>query len=183
MSKTERKDRCRKCGEVNPLSNEYCASCGAVLTIATSEMHAQPLAVQPDLKRFEFKWVITGVLIMLGTGTLAVAAGVLWGVVVFRNGLGGVEGIESTASKMLVVLSILTGISFAAGGAIISIMSKKARIAEAVVSSMLAAALLGIAGLNISSDFLNAIFMMVIPGSLLAGAGAHAAAKVTGEKT
>ena len=73
MSEAEKKEPCRKCGTENPVTNEYCCSCGAVLQISTSVMKAQPKAKLPIVNSFQIKWVFTGLFVILGLGTVASA--------------------------------------------------------------------------------------------------------------
>ena len=165
---------CRKCGALNPESNEYCSNCGAVLKISTNVMRAQPKVSVPIINRFKIKWVLMGIFVMLGTGTIATILTLLIGISLFkRNGAGNL-------SELFFTISLLMGLSFMTGGAIMSFMSKSSKIAESILASILAALLFGFAGSSISSDILNASLILIIPGALIAGLGAFLGIKIKG---
>ena len=173
-SDTQIKEPCRKCGSLNPNSNEYCSSCGAVLKISTNLMRAQPKIVVPIISRFKIKWVIMGIFIMLGTGTIAISLTLLIGISLFKR-----HGADNL-SELFFTISFLMGLSFMTGGAIMSLMSKSSKIAESIFASILAALLFGFAGSSVSSDILKASLILIVPGALIAGLGAFLGIKIKG---
>jgi ribosomal protein L40E len=170
MSNNKKIEPCRKCKTENPLTNEYCSNCGALLSISTRELKAQPKAKIPIINSFEIKWVFIGIFVILGVATIAIFLAVMFSMFFLKN---GEMNFKSTASTFVFIVSIFSGISFAAGGAVISYMSGKSKVIESLISSFICALLLGIAGSSVSSQFLTVIMILIIPFALLSAIGAY----------
>jgi hypothetical protein len=162
---------CRKCDALNPVSNAYCAECGAVLKVSTALVKAQPGRVLPYLHEFKFRWLLAGSFVMLGCAVLAMALiALLTALMLGESRTLTLSGMGSAFGAVVVGVTVLV---FAFGGLILSSLSRDTRIAESVLASFLAAVLVGIAGHHFSGDFLLLVLLLAVPCAIAAGVGAR----------
>ncbi|MFO8073080.1 MAG: zinc ribbon domain-containing protein [Polyangia bacterium] len=173
---------CRKCGTPNPPSNQYCRKCGAVLSVSTGMVRAQPRTLIPLRRGFRWRWVALGALAILGATALSFAA--LVAVVVLALGrridgssLGEIgsraPGLAATALGVLLA-------AFAIGGMITSRMSRLRRVGESALAALCVLGFLAAVGTTLSSDAALVAAVMALPCAAAAGLGGRLGA--TSEK-
>lgn len=166
---------CRKCGAPNPLGNEYCRKCGAVLSVATAEVKAQRKPVLPAVKQLKWGWAFLGALIMLGIITILLGAVFFLAKVVFDvKSAGASPDLRTLASDFLGV-SIIAALAFLAafglGGAAVSWMSRSRLVLEPAIGAFMVLALLAVIGSVLSRDLGIAAGVMLMPSAALAALG------------
>ena len=116
---------CSKCNTRNPVSNDYCRQCGAVLGVSTTMfLKAKSLLVLPATKELSWRWVGLGSLVIIGLMALfaIVLSLAAWLIVDFSSQSGG--GDLGAIFNEFVGLSIVAGTLFLAafgfGGVLIS---------------------------------------------------------------
>lgn len=176
MSESLKTDKCRKCGAGNPTTNQYCASCGAILQISTGMMEAQPKAVTPSYHSFEKRWLLISVFVLFGFVAVAAGVIVLLASIFFQASVSdmefGLTGINTSAIGMIVLTVIVVSGLFFGAGMLISSLAKDVKQTETVLASIIVALIIGIFGQIVSSDFLWVSLLFFIPSTICVGIGA-----------
>ena len=164
---------CRKCGTKNPKSNQYCLSCGAVLSVSTSMVRAQPKTLLPFTDRFRWRWVFLGTLAILGTTTLALGGVSVTAALVLGSKLkaGSLSAIGARVPGLAVAGAAVFLGAFALGGWIVARMARGKTIAEPALSAILALGLLAGAGSALSPDALMLAAALTLPCVFMAALG------------
>ena len=169
--------QCRKCGAKNPQSNQYCASCGAILKVSTGMIEAQPQPVLPFVHRFEKRWLLASIFVFFGVWVLTMVLLFVFSLLFFDAFVTelkfGETGIQTRLLPVLIpTLGTATVLYFSAG-VLVSRLARDAKVAEAVIAAIIIALVIGIAGSMISSDFFIASTLFGTPGVIAAGLGAR----------
>lgn len=174
-------DNCRKCGAKNPPENEYCASCGAVLLVSTSQMKAQPKPVVPLVHRFEKRWLVTSIFVFFGVWVMSLVAFFVFANLFFDASLADIKFGETDlhASWMPVLAPALAVamLMYLGAGMLISQLATDSKTLETVFGALIVSVLVGSSGSMVSSDFLLASVLFGIPGVMAAGFGARLGGK------
>ncbi len=168
---------CRKCHAPNPISNEYCRECGALLSVSTVAIMAQSGPILPAVKKIRWQWVGLGALAILGL--IAVFLGILtliaWLFIGVTGGIGvrdlGALTDEFLGLSIAAVTLFLAAFGF--GGVTVALLSKHRIIFEPVIAALVVLILLGVVGSAMTNDapFVAAIFGL--PSAVLAGLGSR----------
>ncbi len=164
---------CRKCGTPNPQSNQYCLSCGAVLSVSTSMVRAQPKTLLPFTNQFRWRWVVLGTLAILGTTTLALTGVAVTAVLVMESDMktGSLGSIGARVPGLVIAGAAVFLGAFALGGWIVARMARGKTIAEPALAAILVLGLLAGAGSALSPDALMAAAAMTLPCVFMAAVG------------
>ncbi|MCP4679855.1 MAG: hypothetical protein GY854_31055 [Deltaproteobacteria bacterium] len=168
---------CRKCGSPNPLSNEYCRQCGAVLDVATAEVKAQRRPILPAVKEIHWRWVGMSALVTLGL--MAILMGVLslvaWLVfdVINQAEFYDFGAMTNEFAGLAIAAVTLFIISFGLGGLAIAWITKQHTVIEPTIAAFVVLTLLGVVGSSVTDDALWAVAVMLVPSAALAGLGGH----------
>ena len=164
---------CRKCKTLNPSSNQYCLSCGAVLNVSTAMVRAQPKTLMPLRNRFSWKWLLLGTLAMLGISALALVGGgaLLASSIGAAVGSGSLTSTAAKAPGMAVLCAVLFLLSFLLGGWAVARMSKGRTVIEPVIASLLVLGILGGASASLSPDAIWIAAVAALPCALVSALG------------
>jgi len=168
---------CRKCGAPNPLSNEYCRKCGALLDVATAEIKAQRRPILPSVREIHWRWVGMSALVILGL--MAILMGVLslvaWLVfdVINKAKFHDFGSMTDELAGLAIAAFTLFVISFGLGGLVVAWLTNQRTVVEPTIAAFVVLALLGVVGSAITDDALWAAAVMLVPSAALAGLGGH----------
>ncbi len=169
--------KCRKCGTDNPQSNQYCASCGAILKVSTGMIEAQPKPVVPFVHRFEKRWLLAAIFVFMGVWAISVILLVVFSWLFFNATVTefklGETGIQTRLLPVLFPALGAATVLYFSSGVLISRLARDAKVAETVLAAIIIAIGIGIAGSVVSSDFFIASSLFGTPGVVAAGLGAR----------
>jgi hypothetical protein len=169
--------KCRKCGAENPQSNQYCASCGAILKVSTGMIEAQPKPVMPFVHRFEKRWLFAAIFVFMGVWVISLILLVVFSWLFFNAAVTEFKfGQTDIQTRLLPVLLPTLGtatVLYFSAGVLISRLARDAKVAETVLAAIFIAIGIGIAGSVISSDSFIASSLFGTPGVIAAGLGAR----------
>ncbi len=175
---------CRKCGTPNPIGNEYCRKCGAVLAVPTAAVKAQRRPVLPAMKGIRWRWVGMSVLVILGAMAILLGAVMLVAYFAFDalmdtkfHDLGGMTS-EFLGLAIAVVTSFL--VAFALGGLAVAWLAGRRIVMEPVIAAFVVLTLLGVVGSAVTGDALLIAAVMLLPSAALAGLGGRLGDLVAG---
>lgn len=173
MGKRQDQPPCRKCKTPNPISNEYCRKCGAVLTVSTAEVRAQPKPVLPDRKGIRWHWVGMGSLVILGLAVVLqlILLAAAWMVIDSPTRIYGTGSSTDNFIGFSMMAGILFLLSFVFGGIAITWLSKRHSILEPIIASFFVLLLLACAGWSVTEDAPFLAALAALPLAILAGLG------------
>lgn len=174
-------NNCRKCGAKNPESNQYCASCGAILQVSTAMIAAQPKSAFLQYHRFQNRWLIISIFVLLGVWVISALATLVFSALFLNISVesmtfGETEMTTSAIPILFHGLGILS-VSFFLAGFFISRIARDTKIVETVVSAIIVSIFIGVSGTIISADFLIASLLLGLPGAVAVGLGARMGGK------
>lgn len=166
-------DPCRKCGEPNPETNQYCQKCGAVLHVSTRMVQAQPKAIHPIIHKFSKRWLLIGLFTMLGAATFAALIAFVLLIFVFSIKIGSANGglLNTGAVGVFILVALVFLCAFGIGGFLITWISKKVRVLEPALSALIVVLIVGVLGRSISTDALIGALLLSVPSAVFAGLG------------
>jgi len=164
---------CRKCQTPNPVTNQYCRSCGAVLQVSTTLVKAQPKTILPFARKFRWKWVVLGVPVILGAATIAIVGFTVAAAVLLDPGAasGSLSSLGSRAPGLTVAGGAVFLAAFVLGGLVLGRMAGERSIAEAALASLIVLGVLAAAGTPLSNDAALIAAVLALPASIAAGIG------------
>ena len=164
---------CRKCKTPNPVTNQYCRSCGAVLQVSTTLVKAQPKTILPLVRKFRWKWVALGVPVILGAATIALLGFVVVAALLFDSATtgGSLSTLGSRAPGLAIAGGVVFLLAFALGGMVVGRMAGERSIAEPALASLLVLGLLAAAATPLSGDAALIAAVLALPAAIAAGFG------------
>jgi hypothetical protein len=164
---------CRKCKTPNPVTNQYCRSCGAVLQVSTTLVKAQPKTILPLVRKFRWKWVALGVPVILGAATIALLAFVAASALLLDSAAtsGSLSSLGARAPGLVVFGGAMFLLAFALGGLVVGRMSGQRSIAEPALASLVVLGVLAAAGTPLSGDAALIAAVLALPAAIAAGFG------------
>ena len=185
MTDVEKKP-CRKCGELNPVSNDYCRHCGAVLEISTIAVKAQRGPVLPAVRKIRFRYVFLTAAAMLGLMTVlfSIFAAVSWLVfdAAIEQRIENLGSVKGGFVGVTITIGSLFLLAFGLGGFGISWLAKRRSAVEPMISSVLVLALFTAIGLTISEDAPIITAVLFLPSVASAGLGSKLGMVLGGSK-
>jgi hypothetical protein len=167
---------CTKCNTPNPISNDYCRKCGAVLGVSTTLIQrAKSLLVLPVTKKMSWRWVGLGALIIIGMMSVfvAVLSLISWMILDFssRTGSGDLGAIFNEFIGLSIVAATLFLAAFGFGGVLISWFAKPRTVFEPGLAAILVLVLLGTVASSLVDDAALLAGIMAVPAAILAWLG------------
>ncbi len=178
---------CSKCNTPNPISNDYCRKCGAMLGVSTTMfLRAKSLLVLPATKEMSWRWVGLGTLLIIGLMSvfMALLSFTAWLILDFSSstGTGDLGAIFDEFFGLSIVAAILFLAAFGFGGVLISWFSKPRTVYEPGIAAILVLVLLGTVASSLIDDAALLAGILAIPAAILAWIGGRIGSVFAGKE-
>ncbi|MDJ0764337.1 MAG: zinc ribbon domain-containing protein [Myxococcota bacterium] len=166
---------CRKCGVKNPVTNHYCRSCGAFLSVSTTAILAARKPILPAVKKIRLRWIGLSAFVILGLLSL------IFGAVLLATWVGSDSGfrgnrLDSSAIARDFSGTVLIGIflfllAFGLAGIAMAWLVRGRAVVELGIASIVVLILLAVIGSALSDDVLFIAAVLLVPAAALACLG------------
>ncbi len=171
---------CRKCRTLNPVGNQYCRKCGAVLEVSTTEVRAQPRPIKPTIKEIRWRWIALGALVVLGVVTLLLGIFITLTYLIMSSTFEQTKDLAAAAEHFGGVMAggaMVFIAAFGIGGAATTWLSRQSSFVEPALSALIVVVLLTIIATSMVDGALWITGILVAPCIFMAGLGGRLAGR------